>query len=123
MSLLSASTMKKCQELIDKVSEFRYLKVIERQINKFGRLLQRKEGNITWSARTQVNNASLAVSVSSPQAGSTSSQAISIASRAVNTNNTVSFSLAGIVSSNSTNNNPQVVSPNSQGGSAVPPGR
>ena len=33
-SLLSTSTMNKCQELIDKVSEFRYLKVRERQINK-----------------------------------------------------------------------------------------
>ena len=41
--------MLECQELIDKVREFRYLKVRERQISKFNRLLQ-KEGNITWSS-------------------------------------------------------------------------
>ena len=40
--------MIECQGLIDKVREFRYLKVRERQINKFNRLLQ-KQGNITWS--------------------------------------------------------------------------
>ena len=39
--------MQQCQELMDKVREFRYLKVRERQINKFNGLLQ-KEGNITW---------------------------------------------------------------------------
>ena len=40
-SLSWRSTMNKCQELIDKVSEFRYIKVRERQINKFNRLLQK----------------------------------------------------------------------------------
>ena len=39
--------MQQCQELIDKVRELRYLKVGERQINKFNRLLQ-KERNTTW---------------------------------------------------------------------------
>ena len=33
---------------IDKVSELRFLKIKDRQINKFNRLLLRKEGNITW---------------------------------------------------------------------------
>ena len=41
--------MQQCQELIDKVREFRYLKVRGRQVNKFNRLLQ-KEGNITCSS-------------------------------------------------------------------------
>ena len=41
--------MKKSQELIDKVSEFRHSKVKQRQINKFNRLVEKKEGNITWS--------------------------------------------------------------------------
>ena len=43
VSLLSAPNMNKCQELIDKVSEFRYIKVRERQINKFIRLLQKRK--------------------------------------------------------------------------------
>ena len=76
-SILSTSTMNKCQEFIDKVSEFRYLKVKERQINKFNRLLQRKEGNITWSASatsTPVNSTLQGVSASFPKSGSTSPQ-------------------------------------------------
>ena len=41
-SILSTSTMNKCQESIDKVSKFRYLNVSERQINKFNRLLKKR---------------------------------------------------------------------------------
>ena len=74
MSVLSTSTMNKCQEFIDKVGEFRYLKVRERQINKFNRLLQKREGNITWYTL-------VAVSAIFPQAGSTSPQTTSIAPR------------------------------------------
>ena len=42
-SIISTTSMLECQEFIDKVREFRYLKVWERQISKFDRLLQRKE--------------------------------------------------------------------------------
>ena len=45
-SIISNTSMKECQELIDKVSEFRHSKVKQRQINKFNRLIE-KEGNIT----------------------------------------------------------------------------
>ena len=49
--------MNKLQQLIDRVSELRFLKVRERQVNKFNRLLLKKEGNITWvvSASTPGN--------------------------------------------------------------------
>ena len=40
--------MQQCEELIDKVGEFRYLKVRERQINEFNNLLQKQKGNITY---------------------------------------------------------------------------
>ena len=40
------------------VSEFRHLKVKERQINKFNRLVQ-KEGNITWSSAPPGGSAAL----------------------------------------------------------------
>ena len=129
--------MNKCQELIDKVSEFRYLKVRERQMNKFNRLLHKKERNVTWlvPTSTQVNSTLLAVSVSSPQAGSASPQAIIVASQAGRqlANNNRQAVNANIVSSSQTgsqgtgsfnsanNNNPQAVSANSQGTSAVPP--
>ena len=51
--IVSTTTMQQCQELIDKVREFRYLKVWERQINKFNRLLQKQEGNITYADNPQ----------------------------------------------------------------------
>ena len=51
---------------MDKVREFRYLKVRERQISKFNRLLQ-KEGNIIWSSTPNPN---------SHQPGSSTGQAV-----------------------------------------------
>ena len=48
VSIVSITTMQQCQELIDKVREFIHLKVRDRQINKFNRLLQKIEGNITY---------------------------------------------------------------------------
>ena len=47
-SIVSSSIMDKCQQFIDKVSELRFLKIKERQVNKFNRLLLTKQGNITW---------------------------------------------------------------------------
>ena len=41
-SIISTTSLLECKELIDKVRESRYLKVRERQINKFNRLLQRE---------------------------------------------------------------------------------
>ena len=46
-SIVSTTVMDKCQQFIDKVSEIRFLKIKERQVNKFNRLLLRKQGNIT----------------------------------------------------------------------------
>ena len=41
-SIISNTSMKKCQELIDKASEFRHFKVKKGKINKFNRLLQKE---------------------------------------------------------------------------------
>ena len=74
VSIISYTSMKKYQELIDKVSEFRHSKVKQRQINKFNSLLQ-KEGNITWSGNPIAQEGSTlppAARVNSPQADSTS---------------------------------------------------
>ena len=65
-------TKNKCQQLIDKVSELRFLNVRERQINTFNRLLLKKEGNITWLVPT-----STPVNRANPQADSTNSQGAS----------------------------------------------
>ena len=64
--------MKECQELIDKVSEFRHSRVKQRQIDKFNRLIE-KEGNITWSGSqgTQASTSPWAARVRSSQAVST----------------------------------------------------
>ena len=47
-SVVPTSIMDKCQQFVDRVSEFRFLKIKERQVNKFNRLLLKNEGNITW---------------------------------------------------------------------------
>ena len=59
--------MDKCQQFIDKVIELRFLK-IKGQVNKFNRLMLKKQGNITWSS---------AVPLVNPQAGTTSPQVAS----------------------------------------------
>ena len=38
-SIVSATIMDECQQFIDKVSELRFLKIKQRQVNKFNRLL------------------------------------------------------------------------------------
>ena len=48
--------MQQCQELIDKVREPRYLKVMERQINKLNTLVQKQEGNITCTGNPPTLN-------------------------------------------------------------------
>ena len=45
-SIVSATMMDKCQKFVDKVSELRYIKIKERQVNKFNRLLLKKQENI-----------------------------------------------------------------------------
>ena len=47
-SILSTSKCRKCQGFIEKVGEFRFNKVKNRQLNKFNNLVCKKEGNITW---------------------------------------------------------------------------
>ena len=73
--------MKKCQELIDKVSEYRHSKIKQRQINKLNRLIE-KEGNITWSASqgSQASASPWAARASSPHPGNTLPQAASSSS-------------------------------------------
>ena len=68
-STVSTTIMDKCQQFIDKVSELRFLKIKERQVNKFNRLLLKKQGNITWFSTDS--------SLVNPQAESTSPQAAS----------------------------------------------
>ena len=59
-SLVSTSIMDKWQKFIDMVSELRFLKIKEILINKFNRLLLKKQGNITWfSAVPPYNQATL----------------------------------------------------------------
>ena len=56
VSIVTTTIMQQCQELIDKVREFRYLKIRERQINKFNRLLQKQKGNITYAGNPPTLN-------------------------------------------------------------------
>ena len=46
-SIISAERLAECQGFINKVSEIRFIKVRQRQLNKFNNLITKKEGNIT----------------------------------------------------------------------------
>ena len=54
-TIISTQKLRECQDFIDKVSEDRFNKVKQRQINKLNLLTTRKEGNITRS-NTNLNN-------------------------------------------------------------------
>ena len=53
-SIISAERLGECQDFINKVSEVRFIKVKQRQINKLNHLVSKKEGNITLA--NAVNN-------------------------------------------------------------------
>ena len=46
-SIISAQRLRECQGFVDKVSEIRFTKVRQRQLNKFNILINKKKGNIT----------------------------------------------------------------------------
>ena len=46
-SIILAERLGECQDFINKVSEIRFIKLRQRQINKFNHLVTKKEGNIT----------------------------------------------------------------------------
>ena len=54
-AIISTQRLRECQDFVDKVSEIRFNKVKQRQLNKFNLLTIRKEGNITRS-NTNLNN-------------------------------------------------------------------
>ena len=54
-TIISTQKLRECQDFVDKVSENRFNKVKQRQINKLNLLTIRKEGNITRS-NTNPNN-------------------------------------------------------------------
>ena len=94
--------MQKCQQFIDKVGELRFLKS---QVNKFNRLLLKKQGNITWFSAvppTQAGNP--------PQASSTISQGDSTMSPQ-----------AEHIDAQAASASPLVISTNSQGVSTASP--
>ena len=55
-SIISTEILRECQGFVDRVGEVRFNKVKLRQIKKFQNLVNRKEGNITWSFNNNNNN-------------------------------------------------------------------
>ena len=55
-SIISTERLRECQGFVDKVGETRFNKVKLRQIKKFQNLVNKKEGNITWSSSNNSNN-------------------------------------------------------------------
>ena len=53
-SIISAERLRECQGFINKVSELRFTKVRQRQLNKFNILINKKEGNITMANATNL---------------------------------------------------------------------
>ena len=56
MSIISAQRLTECQGFVDKVSEIRFTKVRQRQLNKYNMLLNKKEGNITRAHAINLTN-------------------------------------------------------------------
>ena len=54
-SIISQERLEQCQDFINKVSELRFNKVKQRQINKLNHLVTKKEGNITNSNNITLN--------------------------------------------------------------------
>ena len=67
-SIISTERLRECHGFIDKVGETRFNKVKNRQIKKFQNLVNKKEGNITWSCNNN-NNLPQAVNNPNRQAG------------------------------------------------------
>ena len=65
-SIISAERLGECQDFINKVSDIRFIKVRQRQINKFNHLVTKKEGNITVA--NAVNNTQSITNIVSRQA-------------------------------------------------------
>ena len=55
-TIVSTPKLRECQDFIDKVGETRFNKVKLRQLNKLNLLTIRKEGNITRTNNTNINN-------------------------------------------------------------------
>ena len=55
-SIISAQRLRECQGFVDKVSDIRFIKVRQRQLNKYNMLLNRKEGNITRANAINLTN-------------------------------------------------------------------
>ena len=54
-SIISAERLEECQGFINKVSELRFNKVKQRQINKLNHLVSKKEGNIAIANANHIN--------------------------------------------------------------------
>ena len=55
-AIISTETLRECQDFVDKVGEIRFIKVKDRQIKKFQNLVNKKQGNITWSSNNNNNS-------------------------------------------------------------------
>ena len=116
--------MDKCQQFIDKVGEPRFLKIKERQVNKFNRLLLKKQRNIIWfrtvpptqAGNPQPSNPLQGDSAVPPQAQCADAQSASTSSLAVSTN-----SQAKHIDAQAASTSTLAVSTNSQGVSTASP--
>ena len=118
-SIISQERLEQCQHFINKVSELRFNKVKQRQMNKLNHLVSKKEGNITnITLNRQVqsppnsHNLTLATALLPPGEGDISPQATvhppregnsSSNNQASNNNNTTSNSVNSNTVSNQTN--------------------
>ena len=55
-AIISTQRLRECRGFVDKVSEIRFTKVRQRQLNKFNILINKKEGNITRANAINLTN-------------------------------------------------------------------
>ena len=56
-SIVTTKTMEECQNLINRVREFRHLKIRDRQINKFNRLVEKLTWGGVWAVHKTLTHA------------------------------------------------------------------
>ena len=78
-SISLAERLGECQDFINKVSKLRFIKVKQRQINKFNHLVTKKEGNITITIANAVNNTQATTNVVNRQAQTPRNPTLAIA--------------------------------------------
>ena len=125
-SIISAERLRECQGFINKVSEIRFTKVRQRQLNKFNILINKKEGNITRANAINLTHSNNLGSQAGRQAGRQASTSLPPGEGSNPPQTTQTSSQAGtVLPSREGSSSSQVIAhlPPGEGSNSTPAGR